>query len=1037
MKAGLLQGTYEFSTDDDLKATSSNANIKTVDLDGEVTAPKAELNVRGVFSGGTTSNIIPNGDTTPSTLDNTEFAATSIGASQTKIFRLENIGGLALNVTSISLDNSSDFNIAASAPYNIASSSYQDFTITFNPSDIGDRTATITIASSDFTDSSYTYTVKGVGNNAEISVAGNSIEIPSGSTAISTTNNTLIGNANLNVANPTTVSKNFVISNTGNVALTVSGITFTGADASQFSASPASTSIAAGSTGIIAITFTPTSEGVKNAIISIVNNDVTGNENPYTFAVRGNAVNYVTCAAGEPALLYETGFESSEGYVASTNYAYDTPFVVGSTNPQNWSVVRGNVSTTQAIATQSLNLRLYTSPSPYPYAITNFEIDNVAKVTFKARTADGLPLVVSYSINGGTTYLNAQSFNLTGVTTNVPTYTYVLSSTASINDVKLKFEVPTTAIRPTSSNKQLVIDDIKFYGQEVAAEKTWNGTAWSGDGLPPTSSQKAIIDGDLTLPYTIGSTVYNTLQGCECQINAGKTLNIGITDDITKSSTPANAVIQGKIVNNGAMVLASDSNLQQVDPYAENSFLTANFVVKRFAKLPKMGYTYWSSPVSNQNLYAFSDGGTTDGTPKNRFWQYDEATDNFKNTGAFLLNETSIFETGKGYAIRGQNRFDVPILKSYEFLFAGVPNNGDVSFSLLKNTNTANNSKGYNLVGNPYPSNIDFDELYELNKTKIYGTAYFWTNSDMSVQTQQGSTYKGNNYAIYNLMGGVPSVDHAPDQPENPVTNPTPTNIIKVGQGFIVKTKNGSNNQALNFNNSLRVTDSGVFFNNKTNIEKDRFWMKLTAPSGIANTILVGYISKATNDFEIDYDGELFIVGSDSFYSLLGGRKLAIQGKNTFNNEDKVNLANVYSQNGNYKISLKNAEGIFNETQNIYLKDKLLNKTINLSNGDYTFTAVKGTDATRFEIVYKDDLVLGTDAATKSDFIVYKDGTDYVIKSSKSLGNVEVYDAAGRMVVSKKTKANSIRLDVAAFINGVYIIKAENSGDVRTKKVIK
>jgi hypothetical protein len=76
-------------------------------------------------------------------------------------------------------------------------------------------------------------------------------------------------------------------------------------------------------------------------------------------------------------------------------------------------------------------------------------------------------------------------------------------------------------------------------------------------------------------------------------------------------------------------------------------------------------------------------------------------------------------------------------------------------------------SKGYNLIGNPYPSNINFDDLYASNSTKMYATAYFWTNNDMTVTQQQGSGYSGNNYAIYNLTGGTPAVhiDGAPDQP--------------------------------------------------------------------------------------------------------------------------------------------------------------------------------------------------------------------------------------------------------------------------------
>ena len=60
-----------------------------------------------------------------------------------------------------------------------------------------------------------------------------------------------------------------------------------------------------------------------------------------------------------------------------------------------------------------------------------------------------------------------------------------------------------------------------------------------------------------------------------------------------------------------------------------------------------------------------------------------------------------------------------------------------------------------------------------------------------------------------------------------------------------------------------------------------------------------------------------------------------------------------------------------------------------------------------------------------------------LISSSKVLGKIEVYDAAGRLLISQKTTNKSTRLDVSSFVNGIYIIKAENSGDVKTKKIIR
>ena len=72
-----------------------------------------EINVEGNIG---TFPDITSGDITPSALDNTLFAAQVVGATQNKGFRIQNIGGNTLNVSSITLSgaNPGDFSIIAS-----------------------------------------------------------------------------------------------------------------------------------------------------------------------------------------------------------------------------------------------------------------------------------------------------------------------------------------------------------------------------------------------------------------------------------------------------------------------------------------------------------------------------------------------------------------------------------------------------------------------------------------------------------------------------------------------------------------------------------------------------------------------------------------------------------------------------------------------------------------------------------------------------------------------------------------------------------
>lgn len=484
------------------------------------------------------------------------------------------------------------------------------------------------------------------------------------------------------------------------------------------------------------------------------------------------------------------------------------------------------------------------------------------------------------------------------------------------------------------------------------------------------------------------------------------------------------------VTEGGKLLFKNNATLLQDATAINNGKITMEREVSDMNNISThMDYVYWSSPVNDQIIKGAS--GFSPNTPSNGFQQYNENTDKFTTTADLT------FARAKGYSVRAESGV-IPgstdgetYANGYkkDYTFTGTPHNGSfTSQNLSKSTGV---DKGYNLIGNPYPSVIDFDLLYALNNNSvnIYSSAFFWTNNTFT-PTQMGSAYKGNNYAIYNGTGGNPATYSTVNTSYGTAVD----GKVKIGQAFIVQAKVAG---TINFDNSIRLAGTGRFYQKKT--AKNRFWLTMTSPAEMVNTILIGYIPGASDAYEKDFDGELFAVGSDSFYSILGAKKLGIQGKGeAFSADDVVPIGNVFVADGNYTIKLITAEGIFDGGQNIYLKDKLLNKYINLStDSSYTFSATKGTDAARFEIVYKDGTILGNNEAEKSDFIVYKDRETIVIKSSKALGKVEVYDAGGRLVRQLSTKDKKLTIDVVGLPTSIYIIKAENAGDIKTKKIIK
>ena len=626
---------------------------------------------------------------------------------------------------------------------------------------------------------------------------------------------------------------------------------------------------------------------------------------------------------------------------------------------------------------------------------------------------------------GGTIDIEPGSVNLqVELTGTAPwTVTYTTNGTNPQTVAGITNPSNTLAVSPeTNTTYQLIsVSDASCNGTAVGiASILVNKTVWR--------QRNNVVEWSNGLPNaTLNTYIFEPYVTSASGSFIAKDLTINNNGLLTVS---ANTVITANRYNNNItsdrFVVESDANLMQSSELAN----TGNITVRRAANMAKMHYTYWSSPVANQNVYAFSDGGLVGGTPKNRFYIYNEPNDLFLASG---INDTYSFRAGQGYAIRGKDsyntNFNSPAL--YTFTFTGIPNNGNLAFQNLKWTNAEH---GYNLVGNPYPSNLDFDALYDANTSLIFGTAYFWTNQQY-VPGQLGGDYSGSNYAIYNRSGGVPATF------QDGVDSPIPTQYIKVGQGFLVQSMSGSHNQPLQFNNSMRsYSASSIFFNKQEVKSKDRYWLNLKSPSNINNTILVSYMPGATDGYERLYDADILVLGSDAFYTTNGTAKLAIQGrKYPLSSDDVVTLGTKYFETGNYTIFLKEKEGIFDTDQAIYLKDKQLNKVINLSEeGQYTFAASQGTNDTRFEVIYQD--ILSFDSLNKSagSVSVAKYEVEVVVKdTTNNITAIDVFDASGKLIQSVSGKnSKEVRLNTSGFIKGVYILKITSDKGITTKKVI-
>lgn len=583
---------------------------------------------------------------------------------------------------------------------------------------------------------------------------------------------------------------------------------------------------------------------------------------------------------------------------------------------------------------------------------------------------------------------------------------------------------PTSTITYTAKATNGTCDKTDTVTYTVGAQSVYTGT-WD---IPPTGGTALVFDNS----YSVTGV---NLYGCNCTVNTGANVVIGANDTMSLES-------ELTVNTGGTFTLESDANLIQKNeaPIAVN---IGSISSKRTITIKdNTQYNYLISPLIGTNLKtAIYESVTTPNAPLTLY--HNEANNKFyTSSGAYIL--------GRGLAVKepatGSGTLNA--------LFTGVPMNGSFAYPLANSNVGAATELGYNLTGNPYPSNIDLIQLYNLpavpspnptdkNSNNINATFYFWDNSaNASGTAQQGSTYNGSSYAIYNVTAGNTGTGlPAGTLSGTTLQAKTPTNVVKVGQAFMVKSAEQVYKK-LYFDNTIRVGDGGKgFFGNPTKqgtpLVDDRYRLKFAAPSNITTELAVVYFDAGTNDFAKD-DSQMNGSPSDILYTIIGDQKAVINGRSTFVNTDVIPLGSNHFSTGNYTISLGTKEGIFDNGQNIYLKDKQTGIMTNLSAGSYTFAANAGESTGRFDIVYQPETVLATEGAVKENLIVYRDGSDFVVKAqSKKITSLELFDTAGRLILT--LNPNSIKAVIPAekIVNGVYVLKINQNGQITSKKIIR
>jgi hypothetical protein len=233
----------------------------------------------------------------PAPTSTIDIGNTIVQTSASKDLTISETASSELRISSLVLSgtNATDFSISPNTAFSIADSGPAKIvTITCTPSASGTCVATLTITHNAF-DSPATYNLTSTGLMADMILSSNTVAIDNGDSTPALTDDTDFGIGRIDH----TITHTFTIGNTGTAPLGLSGtprVAVGGTHPSDFTVTqqPASSVAITGNT-TFDITFAPTGEGLRSAIISIASSDI--NKNPYTFMIQGEVTAPITNVA--------------------------------------------------------------------------------------------------------------------------------------------------------------------------------------------------------------------------------------------------------------------------------------------------------------------------------------------------------------------------------------------------------------------------------------------------------------------------------------------------------------------------------------------------------------------------------------------------------------------------------------------------------------------------------------------------------------------------------------------------------------------
>jgi len=487
-----------------------------------------------------------------------------------------------------------------------------------------------------------------------------------------------------------------------------------------------------------------------------------------------------------------------------------------------------------------------------------------------------------------------------------------------------------------------------------------------------------------------------------------------------------NANIGDLIIEGNLTLLSTATQTALIDGSGAGKVI-GNVTMQRYLS-KAFGYKYFSSPFQSATVYEFADDiDLTAAFPT--LYRYDEnhTVDGKDVSGWTVYTATAgILKPLEGYAANFGK-----VERIYTATMKGEVNNRDVSINLKNNNRTY--TKGFNLIGNPYPSPIDWNSTNGKTTNKIDKGIYFFKACDYGADALANDSlqYQG----IYtSYVNGIPTGD------EN--------NIIASMQGFFVHVSDGGFpvSATLSFSNSIRTNDLSPTF--KAAIIDDRKILRFAANYESKRTTediaIIYFDDQANRSFDKDKDA-LKMLNTDvlvpNLYSIsTDPKQLSINGiPFPTDSITKIPLGITTLSDGWINFKAKDISKL-PSNMHIYLIDAVGNITQDLKqNPTYRFYLKTGEYNQRFTLVFALASLEKPAEIVEKMFTIIRSGDRLDVKVNlpfNTKGDLLVTNMAGQMLIKKgvfEMETVEINPNVGS---GIYVVTMISGKRKESEKIL-